>query len=298
MSSTPTAIAQQALDAAGINFELGDVEDGSHEARVCLRAYWQCRRQLLRGAQWDFARKQTPLVLLADGTGQTPNVGTVVHGQFNFEYEYPRDCVRVRYIPWNHHQMGSPPPAGNIQIPPNVPQTTVPNTPAHRGLPHPARFLVTSDPNFPAAPGSDWEQVQGVSPVGSTVILTNVQNAQIVYTYDVIYPTMWDPLFRMALVAYLASEIALPLSKDKRLALTLRDRQIQIAKEKLSQARALDGQEGWHSSDIAVDWMLGRRALGGRGGGWGEGFGGGGDLGGFFGGCGWDSIGFSNGSAY
>ena len=80
MANTPTQICNMALDACGINFQLGDVEQGGREANVLLRAYGECVRQLLRAAPWQFARKEVPMHLLADASGATPNVSTNVVG--------------------------------------------------------------------------------------------------------------------------------------------------------------------------------------------------------------------------
>ena len=91
----PTDIANQAIDAIMWPEVLGDLEDGSHEAAIVLRAYRQCLMQLLRAAHWAFARKTAPLILLADATGNSPNVGTVVPNPwFCYEYEYPTDCAK------------------------------------------------------------------------------------------------------------------------------------------------------------------------------------------------------------
>ncbi len=75
MADTPTTIAQQALDAIGLDFTIQDIEDGTRESRIMLRAYSQCVQQLSRAAHWQFARKSEPLLLLADRTGQSPGVG-------------------------------------------------------------------------------------------------------------------------------------------------------------------------------------------------------------------------------
>ena len=128
----------------------------------------------------------------------------------------------------------------------------------------------------------------------SKVILTNVQNAQLVYTAIMLYPSVWDSLFRAGLVTYLASEIALALHKDKKLGLAIQDRLIAATKSKLTQARATDGQEGWYNSDLSVDWMNARYSGGARWNGAGMyGFDNGSCLG-----MGYDAISFSNGSAY
>ncbi len=293
MSNTPTDVAQQALDAAGIDYTLGNIEDGTREAQVILRAYRQCLMQLHRAVHWDFARKQAPLVLLADATGQTVGAGSVVPYPWAYEYAYPIDCMRARFVPWQPFQNPGV-PTGNIAIG-SQPTMNGMGQPFLWGQRiRPARFLVTNDPNYPAPQGSEWWQVQGQSPTGSTVICTNVQNAQLVYTALQLYPNMWDGQFRAAFVAYLASEIALPLSRDKNFGLQMRSQNIAIAKEKITQARISDGNEGTYSSDLSVDWMRTRISGGPYGGVWGADGGGGPG----YAWCGCDSAFFSDGSAY
>lgn len=255
--NTPSDVAQQAVDEAGIDYLLGDIEDGSRPAQVILRAYRQSLMQLLRVANWDMARKEADLTLLADSTGQTANVGTVVQGNmFQYEYAYPIDAVKVRYIP----RQGPVNPGavtGNI-TPPNSGAPLMPNlnqAPSLVPRMRPARFVITSDPNYPPAAGAiNWE-VQGVSPTARTVILTNVKSAKCVYTFLNLYPSTWDALFREAFVALLASRIVLPLSKDKKAGLEMRKAQMEIARDAIVTARAIDGNEGWFSSNIRVNWI-------------------------------------------
>jgi hypothetical protein len=296
VANTPTDIAQQAIDACGLEVELGDIEDGTREARVLLRAYWQCLRQLHRAVHWDFARKQAPMVLLADASGNTPDVGTMVPTPWLYEYEYPIDCMKARCVPWNWYNQSSPIPPGNIQIS-DVPQTTGTGQPFQWGQRIiPSRFVVATDYNYPPPDGQITWEVQGVSPQGRTVILSNVKYAQIIYTSLMLYPSVWDSLFRAAMVAYLASEVVLPLSKDKKFGLTIRAQQIAIVKEKITAARIADGNEGTYSSDIPVDWMRTRYV----GGGWGKGVaggvpGGGCDYGSW---AGYDSMALADGSVF
>ena len=255
--NTPTAVVQQALDEGGIDYLLGDIEDGTKPSQVLLRAYRQCLMQMLRAANWDFARRESDLLLLADSTGQTPNVGTLVFGnQYQFEYALPIDAMRIRYIPANRDtHPGSPP--GNIQ-PPDASAPIMPNLNQSPGLIHrirPARFVITNDTNYPPPQGvQDWV-VQGVSPQGRVVILTNVRHAKAVYTYLCLYPSVWDALFREALVAYIAAKVVLPLSKDKKAGMEMRKAQMEIAKDKVMTARAIDGNEGFYSSSVRVNWL-------------------------------------------
>lgn len=286
MAYLPTDVANQALDACGVEMTLGDIEEGTREAQVCLRAYRECLQQLLRGAHWDFARKQAAMQLLADATGQTPNVGTQVVTPWIYEYQYPIDCMKARFVPWNPVAINPPIPSGNITPPnPNLPLTgaAFPINPGARL--RPARFLVGTDFNYPPAPGQATWEVQGVSPAGRTVVLTNAPMAQLVYTAYMAYPSVWDSQFRAALVAFLAAEVALPLSKDKKLGLAMRQQNLLILKDRLANARVSNGNEGFSSADISVDWMRARRSGGAWGDVWGQGPGAG-----VFG-YGWDSCG-------
>lgn len=296
MSATPSAIASQVLDAIGSDFVLGDIKEGSREAQVLLRAYLVCLEQLLRSANWAFARKSAPLQLLADARGINPLVGTVVPSGFVFEYAYPTDCMRVRFVQRRHQNPSGPFPAGNIAVPAGVPQTTGSTEMVGHRI-RPARYVIATDSNYTGPLQSPLQSTIGVSPTNRTVILTDVENAHCTYTALMLYSDNWDSLFRAALVAYIASEVALPLTKDKKFGLAIRGQQIQIAKMKIEQARLDDGNEGaTTTSDIRVDWMEGRRTGGGRfgyggaSGGWGGGDG--------FEGAGWDSCSFADGTSY
>lgn len=271
----PADIANQALDAVGADIVVGDIQEGTREAQILLRAYSQCLRQLLRAAHWNFARKQAPLSLLADASANTPNVGTLTVGGFAYEYQYPIDCMKARFVPWQPSSAQVSAPAGNIQ-PPNPSLPLMPglnNDNALASRMRPARFLEAMDVNYPPPAGTLTWEVQGVSPQGRTVICTNVKDAQIVYTALMNYPSNWDAQFRAAFVAYLAAEIALPVwtKRDRKFGLQVRDEQIKIAAGKITQARITDGNEGWFSSDISVDWIRTRFSGAGRGGGgWGD----------------------------
>lgn len=295
---TPSDVANEAIDSIGWPSVLGDIQDGSHEASIVLRHYGQCLRQMLRCCHWDFARKQAPLQLLGDATGNTPLVRTVVQRPWIYCYALPPDSAKVRFIPLNHENP-------SMQIADN---TFIPATPLVTGLGEfnqygrtlqPARFLVGMDVNYPVPAGDESWETPGVSPVGRVVIMTNVRNAYLVYTMQTLYPSMWDSLFRAAFVAYLAAEIALPLwaKTDRKFGLEMRNAQVGIVKAKVVEARATNGNEGsLSSSDIRVDWMDGRRAGGGQ---WtgmgGMGFGNGED--GVYG-YGYDSIAVPNGSVF
>jgi hypothetical protein len=255
---------------------------------VILRAYRQNLQQLLRAVHWNFARAQRPLTLLADATGQTADVGTLVQVPWRFAYALPQDCVKMRFVIWNP-LTGVQIPVGNITIP-TTPQTTGQGqSPLTGARLTPARFLLGTDPNYPSAPGVAYDQVQGTSPAGSTVVMTNVEQAVGVFTANIVWPSLWDPLFRQALVAMIASNVVLRLQSDKKLGMALRREQIAIAKGAINAARVTDGNEaGFANTDHVPDWIRGRYA-----GGWSGAniYGGLGVLG-----YGYESVGFADGS--
>lgn len=296
--NTPTDVANQALDAVASTVMLGDLEEGTRQANLCLRAYRQCLMQLLRAVHWDFARKQVPLVLLGDATGQTPNVGTVVTWPWYYMYEYPIDCMKARFVPWiGISNPGAP--TGNI-VPVNngVPLMLGLDQNSKGARLRPARFLVGTSTDYPPPPGQVTWEVQGVSPQARTVVLTNVKCATMVYTALTLYPSLWDAQFRAAFVAYLASEIALSIwaEKDRNFGLKLRAEQVMIAKAKVIQARITDGNEGGPTTnDISVSWMRDRNAGGGAFGWWG-GRGNGEGVG--YGSCGYDSLTLADGAVF
>lgn len=298
---SPTDVANEALDAILWPDSLGDIQSGDHEAQVMLRAYGLCRKQLLRAANWSFARKTAPMLLLADATGNTPNVGTIVPNPwYIYEYALPNDCLRPRFIPWNLSNQADVVPPNNIQIP---------STPLTGGIGQqgpigqrirPAQFTVEMDYNYPPPPGQLYDQVEGVSPQARTVICTNVRYASLVYTADMLYPSNWDPLFRSAMVAYMASKTAGSIwsKKDPKFGMQVQAQQENKLRAVVEQARIADGNSaGPTGADIAVDWMTSRRV----GGSWGAGNGGGqGWWGGGGGGSdsGWDTLPLASGSYF
>ncbi len=298
---TVADICNQALDRIGWAESIGDIEDGTDAAQVCLRFYGECLKQLLRAAHWNFSRKQAPLTLLADASGNTPNVGTIVPLNFVYEYALPTDCAKFRFIPFGSQNQASDVPNANI-VPPNAaaPLTTGQNNQPPGGPMRVAKFQISTDFNYPPVAGQDIWNVQGVSPQGRTVVLTNAKNAQGVYTAIMLYPSVWDSAFRAAMVDFLACEIAVGVwkKKDLKIGLAMRDEMGAQVRAKVLEARIRDGDEGMPNSDIRVDWMDGRR-VGGMWSPWG-GAGGAGEGGwgpGVYG-TSWEAISLSNGASF
>lgn len=283
----PEDIVNRALDALpGVRKTIGSMEsDGTLESEAARRIYGQVLRQLLRAANWDWARKRAPLMLLGDATGQSPGVTQYVEYPWIYAYAWPFDAVRARWLPWT----GVPPGAlAGFGAPPQNWFPSDPNTPISPGLnvispglstfERPARFLVSTSDQYPSQPGNpDWNDIpefgEGTGPVNRRVILTNVppqivplgvQNLpgpQLVYTYLALEIEVWDALFIQAMVHTLASLLAPVVIMDSKLALTERNNHIAIAQRAVRDARVASAQEAGfrQSTDHIADWTRARR---------------------------------------
>ncbi len=275
--TTVEDVWNESLVAIGRTERIGSRWEGSRASKIFLDIYDPALRALLRSAHWNMARKQAPMALLADATGQTPAVGTLVQSPWIYEYQWPIDAIKARFVPWNTQQNQNLVPqfSGSfplVQGPPlpgtvNVPNLNVVNPFNTRLVP--ARFLVTLDYNYPAVAGSitdpsqmpDITDVAGVGPQQRTVVLTNVQNASLVYTALVTYPDEWESLFHQAIVHLLAAQAALAIwQEDRKFGLAMRTQAIASAKDAIMQARVVDGNEAWTSVDHYPDWMRARNA--------------------------------------
>lgn len=299
----------RALDEIGrSDLTIGEMGEGTEASKPALRAYGPSMRQLLRIAHWGFARKQAPLRLLADATGNTANVGLLVPAPWTYEYEYPIDCMKARFLPWNTNPVQPNPPI----------MTGIAQPPLSAVRLQPAPFLIALDYNYPVVIGApttwqdvpEWWGTSGEGPIQRTVILTNVppqpQNSpnpttfpSLVYTALVIYPSQWDSLFEEALVQVLAQKLALSLNPDKKLGLAIRSQAIASAKGMIKEARLTNANESGfpQTTDHTPDWIRTRTA----GAGWNSGGFGNGNSGysgpGYLWG-GFDSMAFSDGSVY
>lgn len=290
-------VCNRAFDNLGSPKVIGDLSDGSDESELLRRTYGQTLRQLLRAANWNFARKMAHLQLLGDATQTTPppGVSPYVEQPWYYAYAWPTDGVKARFVPWDFNTGVDGVPAGNESIP-DVPLTGPgTSTPAFPPRLIPTRFVAGSSDQYPSIIGqTDWtampDLTEGTGLINRRIILTNVRNARLVYTALVTEIEVWDELFSEAMVATLASRLALRTIDDKKLALQMRNEQVAIAKNAVTQARIADGNEGWYSTDHMPEWIT-RRSHGGWGGGYG--LDGPGVLG-----YGWDTCSWADGSVY
>lgn len=297
----PQDIVNRALDALGAGTVIGDFSDGTKESEWARRNYTPIIRQILQSAHWNFARKRAPLELKADASGQTLDpatgepISTAVEPPWTYAYAWPVDGVQLRWLPW------LPPASNPIGQTPPVPLTTgATQTPWYP--PMPARFLVATTDQFPPVVGqADWTNLpdltgtEGVGLTGRRIILTDVPNAEAVYTQAVMDPNQWDPLMQQAAVACLAERAAVAVLPDRKIAVAERAAQIALAKRALTEARVANGNDAGfpQTTNHQPSWITGRNGGGLWRGPWGAQTG---NLGYDY--IGWGGYAFSDGSVF
>lgn len=229
-------VVNRALDVLGVG-AISDLYDGSTAGRAALRHYADTILEVLRLANWEFARKAIHGFLVGDVTGvfSPPggNASAAVPMGWLYEYVLPPDCVKVRYV----------------MAPPKAPLWPI-NATAQSNPDPPVRFIVASDFVQPEWGVPPWGGVSWGGPGSpATVLLTNQLDATIVYTAAISVPDIWDPLFQAAVVGRLASWLALAVIEDKKLAVELRQLQLQVAKDAIMVARRADSNKGWDDLD-------------------------------------------------
>lgn len=238
--TTSTDIANQALAAIAAKSTIANLAlETSPEARQTRILYGPTRDALLRGAPWNFARRTNYLTLLrsAPGTPENPagngpwDPVTMPAPPWLYEYAYPTGCLMVRYvIPRPEMNNDTTPPMFSSQ--------------AMMPLPVPQRRAVP----FIVATSTD------ASDQLINVVLTNVRYAIGTYTLRIDNENLWDASFQEAMVAALASRLALALTGNVDVART----QAQQAAGVLRNAQARDGNEGLTQIDHIPDWLVAR----------------------------------------
>lgn len=223
------AIYNNALGKVGTRTTVSATTEGSNEANACNVFYEQSRDATLRLAFWNFARKQKLLTQLKSSK-DVPNTCPTPWG---FEYAYPVDCLRARFI---------------------LPQTAVQQVTVD-GVPIDSAGVSTAPTTLMGPP---VKFLVGMDEDGSgnpiRVILTNQYQAQLVYTAKIVDPNLYDPEFVEALAMVLASNISLNITGDKNLKAQLYNQ----AKDFIATAQAVNASEGQEVQNPIPDWMRAR----------------------------------------
>lgn len=228
--TTPVDLVNRALSEMGTQSTIASLSETSPEAVQSALWYTTLRRQLLRTANWGFARRQVALTLLASLNTGSP----AAPYPYLFKYAYPADCLKVRYL----------------FLPPQL-NNTDPTAPA-----------VDVGPSgwcFNVAPSRQWrflinEDVDPATGALTKTILSNVPGAVCAYTMDVDNCDRMDELFQGALTAALAYRLVIPLSGNAGMRADFK----QSARDAILAAQAIDGNEAIPTTEHVVDWMAAR----------------------------------------
>lgn len=214
-------ICNRALGAIGARATISSLNDPVQAAIQCKLNYAAMRKMLLRSAHWGFARRQVALAQigsLSAGTAPYP---------WLYEYSYPSDCLKVRYL-----VEPSPVPPSSL---PTTGETLLPYTSSRQW-----RFLIGNDLDS----GGNARRM----------VLTNLFQAFAVYTVDVTNTDLFDDSFTEALVAGLASKLVIPLTGN----VAMRQSFINEATSAVINARVADGNEALPSTSHTPDWIQAR----------------------------------------
>lgn len=93
-----------------------------------------------------------------------------------------------------------------------------------------------------------WQEVEQLKPTpfevlkgpSGKIIVTNEENAVLEYTALITDPTQFDPMFVNALSYFLASELAMPLTKSIQVTQSM----LSMYMSRVAQASTIDGREG------------------------------------------------------
>ena len=178
---TPEGLCNMGLRRISYPTPIGYMYEGSPAARIAIEIYGQTRDNLLRNGDWDFARGAIGLVLL-----KTAPVGG---------YGYNNPWTDVYPPPPWIYEYAYPTSALLVR--------SVRATPIILPVlePQPNIFVLADD--------------YSVSP--TKVILTNLANAQAVYTAQITDPTQMNASFIEALVDALATKFQNALRSDPQL---------------------------------------------------------------------------------
>lgn len=239
LGSSIVSIVNRSLLGVGGRNLISALTENSPAAVASNLLYQPTFAQLARAAWWNCLRRQATMTLLKAAQGTPENQsGTSLPlppSPWLYEYLLPADCLHMRYLV----------PTLPVTGVGTVPLTTINNA---------APTLLPNDGQIPFVVGYDTDALG--NPL--TVVLTNQNQAQAIYTVNQSNPSVWDSQFEAAMVAGLGAFLAPPLTLN----LELMKMQIGVADGIIMQARAADANEGYNTQDNVPDWIRARRGSG------------------------------------
>ncbi len=207
-------VGRMALGHIGVRSNIESLSENTPEAKAVNLWLEFSRKQTLEGFNWSFARKRLTLATHNDPPPE---------GQWGFRYQYPSDALVIRSIQSPFSVSGS------------------------GGLINPTVSISTAEAD--AVPYN-----VEISTDGTNSILTNVQDAIAIYTFDQTQLTMFSSLAIMALSFALASNIAFSLTARR----DVEDRQLQQFFITLQQAAVSDANQSIAAPVRDAEWIRGR----------------------------------------
>ncbi len=235
-TGSTVSICNRALLAIGSQSQISNLNEGSTQADACSTLFTPTFESLARAAYWNCLRQQGVLSLLAAAAGTPENVSGATLPlppvPWLYSYQLPSNSLQARFL---------------VPSLPSPATGSVPISPAMMGG---VTYLPTQQIPFRVAYSVDSNN----NPL--QVVLTNLSQAQLVYTVNQPNPQIWDSSFQAAMVASLAAFLVPALAMDSSLA----NRQVALAERLILQARIRDGDEGTTSQDHIPDWIQARNA--------------------------------------
>ena len=90
--SSPTSVEQlinMVLDRIGYPEYIGNIFEGTKQARIALNNYAETRDEVLRSKNWPFALRWV---------AGASSAGAVIPSGWTYAWTYPTDCLRVRAV--------------------------------------------------------------------------------------------------------------------------------------------------------------------------------------------------------
>jgi hypothetical protein len=233
---TPVNLCNLALAEMGSRKFINSFSDTTAEA-IVANIFWPSKIQMmLRAANWDFARAQATLTLYKQAILSTGEPSPTPPPQpFLFEYIYPTDCLKVRFVLPTVNVTGVTPPL-----------TTAPGV---------VPFVGPAPTAIPFVIGTD-KDAQG-NPI--KVLLTNLPAAQCIYTRDLSgYPDQWDMLFTSGATALLGAYFINALARNA----AQYQAAVAMSKSIIDEARMANGNEAINDIDREASWVRARRTGG------------------------------------
>ena len=243
--TTPVQLCNLSLSQIAARAQVQSINpsDGTAAGDACSLLYQPTVDAFARAAHWNCARftsgapgsKFPPPLQLVKAAPWTQaaiaNPSLPAPPQpFLYEYLLPGDCLKARYlVPYTQQPATTPPltTAGGQMLPRFRSNQAIP-------------FAISADLD---AEGNEQQ-----------VLLTDLYNAQLVYTRRLTNIALWDSAFTRGAACALATWLAPALNGSQAMANAC----MAVAKAMLDQARVSDANEGPQSQDYPASWITAR----------------------------------------